>query len=119
MRERERNHTASVLQRDAERRRKARTYEKGNAKKNAGLMLAALGSPVRRMLLWRLRSEGAMSLSKLGRPYKFKLPHLQKHVAVLESAGLITTKKTGRIRICIYNRAAAEELASWLLARGR
>lgn len=119
MRGRERKRAASVLQRDAERRRRTRTYEKGNATKNAGLMLDALGSPVRRMLLWRLCAEGAMSLSKLGRPYTFKLPHLQKHVAVLESAGLITTKKTGRIRICIYNRAAAEELASWLLACGR
>ena len=60
-----------------------------------------------------------MSLSKLGQPFNMKLPLLQKHILVLERAGLVTTHKQGRIRMCIYNQTAFEELASWILARGR
>jgi DNA-binding transcriptional ArsR family regulator len=94
--------------------RKMKTYAKGDIEKNAALMLEALGEPVRRMLFIRLRDGGAMSLSKLGRPSKRKLPSLYKHMRILERSGLITTHKQGRVRMCVYNRDAIVELVQWL-----
>ena|SRR3989344_2665746 len=119
MRDRNRRREVVATARYVESEKKRLTYSKGDTHKNVGLMLDALGAPLRRTLLVRLRKEGAMSLSKLGQPFNMKLPLLQKHILVLERAGLVTTHKQGRIRMCIYNQTAFEELASWILARGR
>ena len=94
-----------------------RTYTKGDARKNARLMLEALGSSLHRRMLTRLQSGGAMSVSHLARPFRIMLPDALRHVHILERAGLITTEKRGRIRFCIYNPAAGRELATWLLSR--
>ena len=77
----------------------------------------ALGLPIRRSMLRRLREGGAMSLTKLSRPYKISLPATLKHVRQLEQTGLISTEKHGRVRICVYNPAAFKDLASTLSAQ--
>lgn len=94
-----------------------RTYTSGDTRKNARLMLEALGSAVHRRMLARLQSGGAMSVSHLARPFRIMLPDAMRHVHILERAGLITTKKHGRIRFCIYNPAAVRELAAWFASR--
>ena len=96
--------------------RKARTYTAGDSEKNAHLMFDALGLSLRRKLLIRLRKEGAMSLSKLGRPFGMKLPTLYMHMQILERVGLITTHKRGRVRMCIFNQEAFNELSVWLVS---
>ena len=92
-----------------------RTYTKGDARKNARLMLEALGNVLHRRMLARLRAGGAMSVSHLAKPFHIMLPDAMRHVHILERSGLITTEKRGRIRFCIYNPSAAKELASWLV----
>jgi DNA-binding transcriptional ArsR family regulator len=77
----------------------------------------ALGLPVRRAMVRRLREGGAMSLSKLAKPYKISLPAALKHVRVLEESGVITTEKQGRVRICVYSPHAFKELASTLASQ--
>jgi len=114
-REKRREDRAVALYKQAEEVR--RSYTKGDSKKNAGLMLDALGLPARRALLLRLKNNGAMSLSKLGRPLEAKLPWLHKQMLILERCYLITTHKRGRVRMCVYNPAGFEELAAWLVSR--
>ena len=90
-----------------------RTYTKGDVRKNARLMLDALVSSLHRRMLARLRAGGAMSVTRLAKPFHIMLPDAMRHVHILERAGLITTKKHGRIRFCVYNPAAAKELSAW------
>jgi len=101
------------------RMRKSRVYTAGDVEKNSNLMLNALGSPLRRQLLMRLQKEGAMSLSKLGRPFKMKLPRLYRQMQVLERSGLITTHKSGRVRMCVFNSGSFHELSAWLMSHAR
>ncbi|MDP2648651.1 MAG: helix-turn-helix domain-containing protein [bacterium] len=91
-----------------------RSHTPGNAKKNARLMLDALGDERNRKMLARLRRGGAMSVSKLAKPFGITLSAALQRVQDLERAGLITTHKRGRIRFCAYNPLAVKELSSWL-----
>ncbi|MCR4325854.1 MAG: helix-turn-helix domain-containing protein [Patescibacteria group bacterium] len=106
------------LYRDAEAEMlRRRTYGKGEPRKNARLMLDALGVERNRRMLARLHRAGAMSVSKLAAPFNITLPSAMAHVETLERAGLITTRKHGRIRLCIYNTRAPKELSEWLATR--
>lgn len=96
-------------------REQQRTYTRGDLQKNANLMLDVLGPPLRRRMIVRLRDGGAMSLSKLAEPFHIALPSALVHIQELERAGIITTHKQGRVRMCVYNRHAMEELATWLI----
>ena len=99
-------------------RERARSYTPGDARKNAGLMLDALGLPLRRRMLARLRREGTMSVSKLVEPFRITLPSALEHVRVLERSCIITTHKHGRVRLCVYRPEALKELARELTSRG-
>lgn len=114
VRERKRRAEMRAAERSAARYEKERTYSAGDVKKNAALMLDALGLPLRRRMLSRLRQGGAMSVSKLVEPFRITLPSALQHVGMLERAGIITTKKQGRVRMCVYNKAALKELAEFL-----
>ena len=95
-------------------REQQRTYTRGDSQKNANLMLDALGLPLRRNMVARLQGGGAMSLSKLVEPFHITLPSALKHLRALERAGIVTTHKQGRVRMCVYNRLAIKELTDWL-----
>ena len=96
---------------------RSRTYSAGETKKNVALMLDALGSPVRRQMIGRLQKDGAMSVSKLARPFRFKLTTALSNVRVLEGAGIIGTHKRGRVRVCAYRKGPLKELAEYLRAK--
>jgi DNA-binding transcriptional ArsR family regulator len=91
-----------------------RTRTPGNMVKNSALIFEALGIPIRRAMVERLRTKGAMSLSKLSEPFRITLPTAQTHILILERSGLVKTHKQGRARICSYNPAAIKELADWI-----
>jgi DNA-binding transcriptional ArsR family regulator len=69
---------------------------------------AALSDATRRGILARLAS-GEASVSELAAPYDMSLPAVSKHLRVLESAGLLTRSKEGRVQRC---RLAAEPMRS-------
>ena len=80
---------------------------------NLSLIFQALSDPTRRAMLAQL-GQGALPVSDLARPTGMALPTIMRHLAVLESAALITTEKTGRTRMC---RSCPETLAvteGWL-----
>ncbi|WP_375387705.1 ArsR/SmtB family transcription factor [uncultured Amnibacterium sp.] len=55
----------------------------------------ALADATRRDILARV-IDREQSVSALARPYAMSLPAVQKHVAVLEQAGLVSKRRSGR-----------------------
>lgn len=74
---------------------------------------AALADPVRREVIERL-SRGEESVSKLAADYEMSLPGFLKHVRVLELAGLVTTRKDGRVRTCRLEAGSLADAEAWL-----
>ncbi|PIR84128.1 transcriptional regulator [Candidatus Kaiserbacteria bacterium CG10_big_fil_rev_8_21_14_0_10_51_14] len=95
--------------------------EEGEEKLQRGvegeIALQALGSPLRRDLVRRLRKGGAMSLSKLVEPHRMTLPAAHRHLRMLEESGIVHTHKNGRVRICVLNPNAFKDLAGWLASQ--
>lgn len=67
------------------------------SRKSLDVAFSALGDSTRRAMLERL-SHGEASVSQLAEPFGVSLPAIQKHLRVLERAGLIAHEKRGRVR---------------------
>lgn len=78
-----------------------------------GRIFHALADDTRRDIVQRLKAS-PLSVSTLAEPYRMSLPALAKHLAVLESAGLARTSKTGRIRTYCIEPEALRPAALWL-----
>ena len=76
----------------------------------------ALGDPTRLSVIERLL-QGPASVSELAEPYPMALPAFTKHLGILERAGLIRSKKKGRVRTCYIHRPAIREIDHWLRQR--
>ncbi|QNE36863.1 ArsR/SmtB family transcription factor [Leifsonia shinshuensis] len=76
----------------------------------------ALADPSRRLMLERL-GRGPATVSELARPLPMSLPAVVQHLEVLQSSGLVQTRKTGRVRMCRLNRDALDEAESWFAAQ--
>lgn len=74
---------------------------------------AALADPTRRTLLARLEG-GERTLSALASPLPISLMAVQKHVRVLEEAGLVATRKLGRSRHVRLRAHGLERAADWI-----
>ena len=72
----------------------------------------ALADPTRRAVVQRL-GRGPATVSDLARPFAITLPTFLKHVAVLEGAGLVATRKVGRIRSCSLNHDRLTAAERW------
>jgi DNA-binding transcriptional ArsR family regulator len=68
-----------------------------NQSQQLGRVFQALTDPTRRAVLERL-SSGPAAVSELARPFKMALPSFSQHLDVLESCGLVRSRKTGRVR---------------------
>jgi DNA-binding transcriptional ArsR family regulator len=74
---------------------------------------AALSDATRRGVLEQL-GRADSSITQLAAKFHMTLTGMKKHVGVLEQAGLVTTKKVGRVRTCkLGPRRLAEETA-WI-----
>ena len=74
---------------------------------------AALADPTRRTLLVRLES-GERTLSDLAEPLPISLMAVQKHVKVLEEAGLVSTRKVGRSRLVRLRIQGLRQATGWM-----
>ena len=72
-------------------------------------LLHALADPTRRDIVRRCAA-GEPSVSRLARAYPMSFAAVQKHVAVLERAGLVTKERRGREQL-VRTDAAAVGLA--------
>lgn len=73
----------------------------------------ALADPVRRAVIARL-TRGEASVSSLAADHEISLPGFLKHLRVLEEAGLVSTRKEGRVRSCRLEAGALEDAEAWL-----
>jgi DNA-binding transcriptional ArsR family regulator len=74
---------------------------------------AALSDATRRGVLERLGRADA-SITDLAEQFHMTLTGMKKHVGVLEQAGLVTTKKVGRVRECQLSLRGLEAEAAWI-----
>ncbi len=74
---------------------------------------AALSDPTRRGILERL-GRGDASISELAAAFGMTLTGVRKHVAVLEHAGLVSTEKVGRVRVCRPGPRRLDDETTWI-----
>src|SRR5499425_566163 len=73
----------------------------------------ALSDATRRGVLEQLGRSDA-SITALAEKFQMTLTGMKKHVGVLEEAGLVTTKKVGRVRTCKLGPRRLEEETAWI-----
>ena len=73
----------------------------------------ALADLSRRTMVERL-SRGPASVTELARPFDMALPSVVQHLGVLESAGIVTSSKLGRVRTYQLVPAALTPAAEWI-----
>jgi DNA-binding transcriptional ArsR family regulator len=76
----------------------------------------ALADATRRSILAQL-TRGPTSVSDLARPLAMSLPAVMQHLAVLESSGLVRSKKVGRVRTCRIEPKALGQAEQWINSR--
>jgi DNA-binding transcriptional ArsR family regulator len=69
---------------------------------HADRVFHALADPTRRDIVYRTML-GERSVSDLARSYPMSFAAVQKHVAVLEAAGLVTKRPRGREKLVVGN----------------
>jgi DNA-binding transcriptional ArsR family regulator len=74
---------------------------------------AAISDPTRRAVLDRL-SSGPAAMSELARPFKMALPSFAQHLQLLESCGLVKSRKSGRVRTYRIAPRSLKPAAMWL-----
>ena len=74
---------------------------------------AALSDATRRGVLEQLGRADA-SITDLAEKFQMTLTGMKKHVGVLEQAGLVITKKIGRVRTCRLGPRRLEDATAWL-----
>ena len=74
---------------------------------------AALSDPTRRGILVRL-GRGDASITDLAGRFGMTLTGMKKHVSLLEEAGLVTTKKVGRVRNARLGPRRLEDESDWI-----
>src|SRR5579862_2617495 len=76
-------------------------------------VFSALADPTRRAIIARL-SQGEASVGELAQPFDMALPSLMKHLRVLETGGLVSSEKHGRVRTCRLMPDAMKGAEHWL-----
>lgn len=76
-------------------------------------LFAALADPTRRAVIERL-TVGPASVSDLAAPHDMALPSFTQHLKVLENAGLISTRKKGRVRMVNIEAQPLTDAQRWL-----
>ena len=83
------------------------------APENLDLVFKALGDQTRREILARL-SDGPAMVTELARPFDMSLPAVGKHLRVLENAGLVERRITGRVHQCALNALPLKVAGDWI-----
>ena len=73
----------------------------------------ALADPTRRAVIERL-TRGPAPMTELARPFDMALPSFSQHLGVLESCGLVRSKKVGRVRTYRLAPDPLKKAESWM-----
>jgi DNA-binding transcriptional ArsR family regulator len=79
------------------------------------LSFAALSDATRRGIIEQLGRADA-SITSLADKFQMTLTGMKKHVQVLEQAGLVVTRKVGRVRNCALGTRGLAAEAAWIEA---
>ena len=82
------------------------------------LAFQALSDPGRRAMVERL-SFGPASVSELAKPMPMTLSAVAQHLKILEEAGLVKSRKVGRVRTCTLEIRAMTQVERWIAERKR
>ncbi|MEM6825145.1 MAG: metalloregulator ArsR/SmtB family transcription factor [Pseudomonadota bacterium] len=78
----------------------------------------ALSDPTRRAVIERL-AQGPAPVSELHAVHDIALPTFLKHIKVLETAGLVRSEKSGRVRTVHIEAGPLAEAETWLKSQRR
>ncbi|WP_410615167.1 ArsR/SmtB family transcription factor [Amycolatopsis sp. lyj-109] len=84
-----------------------------NHEESLDLVFRALGDRTRRALVERL-VRGPASVSELAEPLTMSLAAVVQHLQVLETAGIVRSEKTGRVRTCRIEPEMLRAGEQWL-----
>jgi DNA-binding transcriptional ArsR family regulator len=79
------------------------------------LSFAALSDGTRRGIIAQL-GRGEASVTTLADRFQMTLTGMKKHIQVLERAGLVVTRKVGRVRTCTLGKGGLAAEAEWIEA---
>lgn len=77
-------------------------------------VFSALADPTRRAVVQRLASMQQASVSELHADHAMALPSFMQHLKVLENAGLVSTRKEGRMRVVNIEAQPLSDAQKWL-----
>ena len=77
------------------------------------LLFRALAHPTRRAVLSRL-ALGPASVRELAEPFPIALPSFLQHLEMLETCGLIRSRKVGRVRTYRLRPRPLEDASAWI-----
>lgn len=75
---------------------------------------AAIADPTRRALLLRLAEDGEKNVSELLEPLSISQPALSKHLRILRQAGLVRSRKEGRLKLYAIQAQNLREVYDWV-----
>lgn len=76
----------------------------------------SLADKTRRGIIEHLSVRPA-SVKEVAEPYDMSLPAVMLHLQILEQAGLIQTRKEGRVRLCTLTPDPIVQAADWIQQR--
>ena len=73
----------------------------------------AIADPTRREILGLLR-QGSRPVGDIASNFRTSRPAISRHLRLLRSAGLVTTRKLGTVRMCQLNPKPLRAVKNWL-----
>lgn len=83
------------------------------ATNNLDQVFFALSDGTRRAILSRL-AEGSTTIGELARPFEMSPPAISRHMKILEKAGLIERRISGRQHHCSLSTGALKTAEDWI-----
>jgi DNA-binding transcriptional ArsR family regulator len=74
----------------------------------------AITDPTRRALLLRLAREGEKNVTELLGPFSISQPAVSKHLRILRDAGLVRSRKVGRLRLYEIDAVMLRQVHDWV-----
>jgi DNA-binding transcriptional ArsR family regulator len=82
-------------------------------------VFAALSDPHRLAIFERLAAEGEKTVGELAEPFAISGPAISRHIAVLETAGLIERRVERQWRVCRVREEALAAVEDWVTRQRR
>jgi DNA-binding transcriptional ArsR family regulator len=82
-------------------------------RKQAEAVFKAIADPTRREILCLLRA-APLTVGGIAGNFRTSRPAISKHLRLLRSAGLITTRRRGTARICELNAKPLRAVQDWI-----